>query len=302
MKISILTSTYNRGNYLPKLYESIKNNLKYKLVPEWIIVDDGSLDDTNIIVQKFKLDNLFDIKYVYQENKGKMYAINEAVKLATGDLIIDCDSDDCFTEDAFQIIEENAVKLLKNEKLYGLVFLKKEQDQTISGNQFKEKEHITTMFDLYFKEGIEGEKILVYNSKIRKKFSHELENGEKFITESRMYHKMDEKYKLLAINKPVEQGSYMTDGYTKNISKTFKNSPNGYYMYFKEMLEKNMQGVKFNKRLYIIKHYILFSYLTKHKYNATLIKDMFNRFLYMILYIPGIVKSKKFRNSIDKED
>ena len=294
MKLSILTATYNRANYLPKLYESIKENLKYKITPEWIIVDDGSTDETKNIVEEFIKENRIIIKYMYQKNSGKMSAINEAVKIATGDLIVDCDSDDFFSDNGFEIIEKNAEKLFKDEELYGMVFLKKEENGKISGKEFSQKEYKTTMFDLYFKEDINGEKIIVYNSKVRKMYSHQLKHNEKFITEARMYHKMDEKYKILAINEVVEIGSYIEDGYTKNINKTFKENPYGYYMYFKELLKKNMKGVKFSKRLYAIKHYILFGYLTNSKFDDSFIKDIFNKFLYIILYLPGIIKSKKF--------
>ena len=294
MKLSILTATYNRANYLPKLYESIKENLKYNITPEWIIVDDGSTDDTKNVVQGFIEENSIIIKYMYQKNSGKMSAINEAAKLATGDLIVDCDSDDYFINNSLEIIEKYSEKLLNNENLYGLVFLKSEENGKISGKEFSPKEHITTMFDLYFKEDIGGEKIIVYNSKIRKQYSHQLENNEKFITEARMYHKMDEKYKLLAINEVIEQGSYIDDGYTKNINKTFKECPYGYYMYFKELLQKDMKGVKLSKRLYAIKHYILFSYLTKNKFNVNVIEDGFNKLLYIFLYLPGIMKSRRF--------
>ena len=223
-----------------------------------------------------------------------MSAINEAVKLATGNLIVDCDSDDYFAPDAFEKIEKNASKLLTDESLYGMAFLKKENDGKISGKKFKYQEQITTMFDLYFKDDIQGEKIIVFNSKIRKMFSHRLEHNEKFITESRMYHKMDEKYKVIAINDVVEQGSYIEGGYTKNISKTFKESPFGYYMYFKEILSRDMNGVLFSKRLYVIKHYILFSYLTNNKFDDSFMKDKLNKSLYRLLYVPGIMKSKKF--------
>ncbi len=296
MKLSVLTATYNRAKYLPKLYESIKNNLKYNLNVEWIIVDDGSEDDTKQYVQNFINENLFTIKYLYQKNSGKMSAINEAVNLSSGDLIVDCDSDDFFTDDSFKIIEEYARKLLQNEDLYGLVFLKKENDGKISGKEFNKENVPTTMFDLYFKEDIKGEKILVFNSKIRKEYVHELEKEEKFVTEARMYHKMDEKYKIYPINKAVEQGSYIEDGYTKNINKTFKEAPFGYYMYFREILEKDMKGVLFSKRLYVIKHFILFGYLTYNKFNVNFIKSKLNKFLYIILYLPGIYKSKKYYN------
>ena len=57
MKLSILTATYNRASYLQKLYDSIKKNLKYNLNCEWVIVDDGSTDDTKIQVEKFINEN-----------------------------------------------------------------------------------------------------------------------------------------------------------------------------------------------------------------------------------------------------
>ncbi len=294
MKLSILTATYNRGEYLQKLYDSIKANLKYNLNCEWIIVDDGSNDDTKKYIKKFIDENIISIIYYYQKNNGKMSAINEAVKLASGSLMVDCDSDDYFVPDAFQKIEKNANRLLENENLYGMVFLKKENNGTISGKEFKGQGKITSMFDLYFKDDVQGEKIIVFNSKIRKMYFHKLEHNEKFITEARMYHQMDEKYKIITFNEAVEQGSYIEDGYTKNISKTFKDSPFGYYMYFKEILSKDMRGVLFKKRLYVIKHYILFGYLTKNKFDDGFMKDKINRVLYKILYVPGIVKSKYF--------
>ena len=72
MKLSIITATYNRAKYLPKLYESIKNNLKYDLNCEWIIIDDGSNDDTKKQVEKFIEENKVLIRYCYQKNTGKM--------------------------------------------------------------------------------------------------------------------------------------------------------------------------------------------------------------------------------------
>ena len=116
----------------------------------------------------------------------------------------------------------------------------------------------STMFDLYFKDEIGGEKILVFNSRIRKKYKHELEENEKFITEARMYHKMDRNYKILCINEVLEIGDYIDDGYTNNISNTFKNNPNGYYKYFKEILQKGLRGVKLSKKFYVIKHFLYF--------------------------------------------
>ena len=259
MRISILTATYNRANYLEKIYKSIVENQEIsQLEAEWIIIDDGSTDKTKKVVEQFIVEKKINIKYVYQQNLGKMAAINKAVEYATGDLIVDCDSDDFFKENAFKLIERNTSKLLKNQQLYALCFLKQDLSGNISGKKFLTNFMESTMFDLYFKQDIEGEKILVFNARVRKKFRHEIEKNEKFVTEARMYHKMDEKYKILCINEVIETGDYNEDGYTKNILKTFKMSPNGYYKYFKEILQKGLKGVLLKKKMYVLKHFVWF--------------------------------------------
>ena len=289
MKISVLTSTYNRGNLLKKLYNSLIQNSNYNVDIQWLIIDDGSKEDTKNIVKDFKDENKIEIKYFYQENQGKMLAINKLVKEANGDLIIECDSDDYFTEDAFDIIKNEYQKCDKSD-IYALCFLKYDQNGNNMGNLFKNEK--TTMFDLYFKEGENGEKALVFFADVRKKYKHELEHNEKFVTEARMYHKMDVKYKMICINKPIMICEYQKDGYSKNIIKQFKNNPYGYYKYFQEILEKDMKGVKFSKRLYVIKHYILFGKLINAKKSLNKIMSTKNKILYCLLYVPGRIKTK----------
>lgn len=145
------------------------------------------------------------------------------------------------------------------------------------------------------KNGENGEKAIVFFANIRKQYHYKIKNDEKFSTEARMYHKMDLKYRMKCINMPIMLCDYKEDGYTKNIKKIFKENPYGYFEYFKEILEQhNMNGVPFKKRLYVIKHYILFSYLTK-QYNLENIKSFSNKLIYILLFIPGIIKSYYFK-------
>lgn len=182
MKLSILTATYNRGNYLTKLYESIVDNLIDELDIEWLIMDDGSVDNTDEVIEKIKKKvynnkqccNL-EIKSFKQHNQGKMQAINNLMDYVTGEMMMDCDSDDYFVNNAFKQIYEKKDLLLNDSSLYALIFLKNENPEKLSGNMFERENEKTTMFDLYFKHGIVGEKILVYNTNIRKQFRHEIE-------------------------------------------------------------------------------------------------------------------------------
>lgn len=294
MKLSILTATYNRAKFLEKLYNSIIENLCAGIEIEWLIMDDGSQDETSKIVQKFIDEQKIEIKYKKQNNQGKMAAINNLIAYTTGELIVDCDSDDYFAPDAFKTIKEE-FEQTDSKNIYGICFLKQKENGKIDGTKFKND--ITTMFDLYFKEAALGEKCIVYYANIRKIYKHELENNEKFITEARMYHKMDEKYKIKCINKPIAIGEYQQNGYTSNILKTFTTSPKGYLKYFEEILQKDFKGVILKKRLYVIKHYILFLTITQEKMDLKQVKSLINKILIVILFIPGKLKSKKFLNT-----
>ena len=293
MKISVLTPTYNRGELLERLYESLEKNSIYGVEIEWLIMNDGSTDKTKEIVQKFQEKNVpnLEIKYFEQENQGKMVAINNLVEHVTGVFMIDCDSDDYFADNAFKYMKQKIEESKQEKNIYGLCFLKFDIKGVNLGKVFTKNR--STLFDLHFKENDQGERAILFISSIRKKYKHKLENGEKFVTEARMYYEMDKENELLCFNLPIMICEYQEKGYTKNIVKQFKKYPYGYYKYFSEILERNMHGVLLSKRLYAIKHYILFSYLT-NQYSSKNIKGLENKILYYILLIPGIIKSKKF--------
>ena len=78
--LTVFTPTYNRGYTIHKCYESLKRQT-YKNF-EWVIIDDGSIDNTRQVVEKYIEDGKLNIQYISHENRGKHYAINEAVNMA----------------------------------------------------------------------------------------------------------------------------------------------------------------------------------------------------------------------------
>ena len=85
---------------------------------------------------------------------------------------------------------------------------------------------------------------------------------------------------------------YKPDGNTKNINKLFKQAPFGYYKYFKEIFDQNLSGVTLKKRMYIYKHYILFSVLTKQKHPIRNVNGIINKLIVGVLYIPGKIATR----------
>lgn len=118
--ITIFTPTYNRAYILPELYKSLCRQTNKDF--EWLVIDDGSTDNTNDLIQSWKADGRVRINYVKTENRGKSSAINTGVNKATGDIFFIVDSDDYLTDDAIDSVAV-AFSGIRNLKHYcGICF------------------------------------------------------------------------------------------------------------------------------------------------------------------------------------
>lgn len=100
--ISVFTPSYNRASTLPMLYSSLVSQT-YKNF-EWIIIDDGSTDDTKNLVESWINENTINIRYFFQDNNGKHIAMNNAVNKAKGFFFTTVDSDDFLDSKALEIL------------------------------------------------------------------------------------------------------------------------------------------------------------------------------------------------------
>jgi len=90
--ITVFTATFNRAHTIERVYRSLRTQTFRDF--EWLVVDDGSTDETGALVRRWAAEADFPIHYVWQENRGKHRAYNRAVGLARGQLFLDFDSDD----------------------------------------------------------------------------------------------------------------------------------------------------------------------------------------------------------------
>lgn len=104
MKFTIFTPTYNRAYILPKLYQSLLRQSNKDF--EWLVIDDGSTDNTETLVQKYINENKIPIRYYLQKNQGKHIAINKALNLANGEYIVTVDSDDYIVDNHIEICKK----------------------------------------------------------------------------------------------------------------------------------------------------------------------------------------------------
>lgn len=242
-KVTIFTPTYNRGYIIENLYKSLKTQTNYNF--EWLVVDDGSTDNTSDLFLKWKKENnKFPIRYIKRTNGGKHRAINTGVNLAEGELFFIVDSDDYLTSNAIEkIIEwESTIDKDTKAKFAGISGNKGYSDSSIVGKTFDGEFIDATSLDRN-KYNIFGDKAEVFYTNILKQFKFpEIEN-EKFITEKVVWYKIaNEGYKIRWFNEIIYICDYLDDGLTKSGKKLFIENPKGYALSIKqEILYKKLK-------------------------------------------------------------
>jgi glycosyltransferase involved in cell wall biosynthesis len=94
-KVTVVIPTYNSAHFLDEAIQSVLAQTFTDF--EVVVVDDGSTDNTKVVVDSFKDPR---IKYVYQQNQGPPGARNKGVELSMGEYIFFLDSDDSLLEHA----------------------------------------------------------------------------------------------------------------------------------------------------------------------------------------------------------
>jgi len=239
MRITVFTPTYNRGYIIKKLYNSLKKQTFYGF--EWLVVDDGSNDDTEELLKKWmNEDNKFTIRYYKKNNGGKHRAINYALDKATGQLFFTVDSDDYLTYDALEKINKWEHELDKNKKYAGIVAnIGHAEDKTIN-TLFKEEYLDFDLLQRYAytengKKVLDGERAYIFYTDIHRLYKYPEFDGENFMTEAVVWNRMaNDGYVMRYFNDIIWIFEYLEDGLTKAGNKLFLNNPRGYGLWLKE--------------------------------------------------------------------
>ena len=188
IKLTIFTPTYNRANTLPRLYHSLKNQTVKNF--EWLIVDDGSTDNTYEIVKGFINEKVINIRYFKQKNQGKQAAWNFAVSNCMTDLFCGVDSDD-------RLYNNKVIELIL-EKFYLILMSKREviglraltvSSKTLapSGKEISQEDTYHSYFTELSDKKLIGERIDVFKTVLIKNYLFPVEQDIKFIPELWFY-------------------------------------------------------------------------------------------------------------------
>lgn len=224
--MTIFTPTYNRAYIIGKLYESLLAQTSDDF--KWMVVDDGSTDDTRSVIEGFVAEGKIDITYIYQENGGKQRAHNTGVEACDTELFFCVDSDDTLVPTAVEDVLDLWRRRGNEPGIAGIIAMRGRSETEPMNTWFPEGLETTTMWDLYYKLHHKGDTALIYRTDILREYPYEVAPGEKFIGETYVYHKIDQHYKLAVLPKIIWICEYLPDGYTTHVRKITRENPVSY--------------------------------------------------------------------------
>ena len=233
--VTVFTPTYNRAYILGDLYHSLRRQTCMDF--EWLIVDDGSADDTKALVASWQGEKTpFPIRYVYQENGGKCRAINRGLKEADGRLFFTVDSDDYLTDDAIEKVIRWDGELPKDGHFCGYVGNRGITPTQTPNRLFPGGYLDGTALDRY--DQVDGERAFVFYTEIHRKYLYPEFPGEKFLTEAVTWDLMaHDGYKMRFYNDIIWIWEYKDDGLTRAGYRVFLENPQGTGLFFRQKAE-----------------------------------------------------------------
>ena len=261
--ITVFTPTYNRAYCLHQCYESLKRQTSKDFL--WLIIDDGSTDDTQELVSKWiEQTSDFEIRYVYKENGGLHTGYNAAIERLDTELAVCVDSDDYLTDDAIETIRE-FWNNNNDGKVAGIAALDGDPQGKVIGDPFPEQRTIN-LIDLQIgKYKLDnGDRKLVIRSDLYKSVAPQMTfPGEKNFNPHYMHLQISRNHDFLVMNKVLCIVEYQTNGMTNGIFRQYYNSPRSFAQIRRLHLSFENAGLAFRFRQCV--HYVSSSILAGDK-------------------------------------
>lgn len=226
-RLTVFTPSYNRAGLLPRLYKSLCRQTSKEFL--WLIVDDGSTDETKELVEKWQNENRIEIQYVYKENGGMHTGHNTAYSMIETELNVCIDSDDRMPDNAIENILKEWNSVADKLKIAGIIGLDADKNGELIGTEIPKDLKYGNLSDLYHKHKVKGDKKLVIRTDIVKNYPPYPEYlGEKLVPLDTLYLLIGRDYDFIYSNEIYCIVEYQPDGSSNTIFKQYIQSARGF--------------------------------------------------------------------------
>jgi glycosyltransferase involved in cell wall biosynthesis len=257
--LTVFTPAYNRAHTIGRTYESLCRQTSSDF--KWIVVDDGSVDDTRSLVEGWIAEGRIPIEYYYKENGGMHSAHNVAYEHIDTELAVCIDSDDYMPDDAVELILKRWAEYGRDPKYGGIVGLDRYEDGRVVGKQFPDDLHECRVQDFWGLYKVHGDKKYVLRTEVIKKFlPYPVFPGERNMTVNYVYYQISMDHLFLCTNETYCIVEYQTDGLSAGIFRQYQSSPRS-FMYTRNIYMDILPSFKRRFRQAI--HYVSSSIFAK---------------------------------------
>lgn len=258
---TIFTPTFNRKATIERTYNSIKQLILPQINGnmgeiEWIVVDDGSMDNTEGLFAKLCQENAIALRYYYQHNQGKHVAMNFAVQQARGKFWLTIDSDDTILPDALLKYSKVWYSINKTERdtFCGVSARCLDSEGNIVGDKLPYQPMDVSFTELRMKYRIEGEMLEMFRVDVLRQYPFpEYDSRMRYCPEAIAWFEMAKKYKLRVINDAVR--TYYYDASVSIMrERSVKRSAANYFLWL--YLVNNLTQYFFSYPIKIVKAYV----------------------------------------------
>lgn len=258
--LTVFTPAYNRAHLLPRLYESLLRQTCQEFT--WLIIDDGSIDNTKDLVDTWISEGRIHIRYFYKENGGMHTAHNAAYERIDTELNTCIDSDDWLTDSAVEKII-NFWRMHGSDRYSGIVALDATETSGVIGSELPCYRKDIRLTEFYATGG-SGDKKLVYRTEVMKKYPpYPVFPGEKYVSLGFKYILADQDYSLLILNEVVCIVEYQPDGSSLNMIHQYRRNPKGFAFIRKIDM---VFGYNLKSKIKAAIHYVAKSILLRDRY------------------------------------
>jgi glycosyltransferase involved in cell wall biosynthesis len=237
-RLTVFTPAYNRAKLLPRLFESIRPSRKHLDFLEWLVIDDGSVDSTEDVVRSFQAAEPGLIQYVRVPNGGKHRAMTRAAQLARGDWVMVVDSDDYLAPGALLSIQRR-IEEAHGRSDIGLLRGLKTFPDAARAQRFRVDEQPALYADWLARQPKFDTAEVIRKSALAQHPFPDFD-GEHFMAESWLWHRLDRTHRTIFINEPWIVCYYQSQGLTASAAALRASCACGATAVYAEMLRSRL--------------------------------------------------------------
>ncbi|HEY3063172.1 MAG TPA: glycosyltransferase family 2 protein [Chloroflexota bacterium] len=209
--ISVVTPTFNRAHLLGRLYASLCEQTFSDF--EWLVVDDGSTDDTAAQLERWQREGRIALRTLKQANSGKHVALNRAAEHADATFCAVIDSDDWYKPEALERLVHhwNAIPTDQQAHFANVEGLRAYADGRLIGSPFPNDVLDSDTFEVRYCLGVTGDTVGMYRTDVLRLFPFP-ENLGRFVPEALVWSRIASVYRSRFINEVLGFVEYQPGG------------------------------------------------------------------------------------------